>query len=143
MKKLTLSLLSLLALSVNSYALELHSFNAVKSAVLSGQTLHIAVDLNRCEATSLAAVNQTTWAGIYTPNIVAVVFDRIVTSVQHFTLDNPAFPDKPVYEFGKYSMTTDGNVNLTIQVLDATSYKPLSDKITLDCKMGSGAHIFI
>lgn len=54
----------------------------------------------------------------------------------YFTLNDPYFPTKPVYEYIRYTMTSDNNLNLSYQALDATTYMPLTDKFLFDCKIG-------
>ena len=138
MKKL--ALLASLLISTNSIAGELHNFNEVKTAIVTGKTIHIAINFSRCSASN-KGMTQSMSIGVFTPNAIAIT-DHIATSLTHFTLDNPSFPGKPVYEFVRYTITGDNNVNLTDQVLDAVNYTPISDKVSFNCKLETGAKIF-
>jgi hypothetical protein len=140
MKKLFL--LASLLLTSTSFANELHHYNDVKAAVITGKTIHIAVDLSSCIASS-KEMAQSTSIGVFTPNAIQVNNNHIATSLTHFTLNNPNFPGKPVYEFVRYTITEDNNVNLTDQVLDAVNYAPLSPKISFNCKIDTSAKIYV
>lgn len=134
MKKLAL-LVSFL-ISTNSVAGELHNFNEVKTAIVSGKTIHIAIDFSKCSASN-KGIAQSMSIGVFTPTAI-VVTDHIATSLTHFTLNN----GKPVYEFVRYTITDDNNVNVTNQVLDAVNYTPIADKSAFNCKLETGAKIF-
>lgn len=134
MKKLTL-LVSFL-ISTNSIAGELHNFNEIKTAIVTGKTINIAVDFSKCTASNKGVAPSIT-IGVFTPNSI-VVTDRIATSLTHFTLNN----EKPVYEFVRYTITDDNSVNVTEEVLDAVKYTPTSDKISFNCKLETAAKIF-
>lgn len=140
MKKLIL--LASLLITTNSFADELHNFNEIKAAVIIGKTIHIAIDFSKCAAPNKANA-QSMNVGIFTPSAIQVANDHIATSLTHFTLNNPGFPDKPIYEFVRYTITGDDNVNLTAHVLDAVNYISLSNRISFNCKIDSGAKIYV
>lgn len=125
----------------NCFADELHNYNETKLAVITGKTIHITIDFEKC-ATTNKKISRSMIVGVFTPNEIQIVNDNIATSFMHFTLNNPAFPGKAVYEFVRYTITGNNDVNLTAQALDATNYKPVSDTISFNCKIESGARIY-
>jgi hypothetical protein len=138
MKKLIL--FTSLLISTNVFADELHNFDQIKAAVLTGKTIHIAIDFSKCCPQNKVAEQMS--IGIFTPNTLQVTNHTIATSLTHLTLNNPRFPDKPVYEFARYTITADNQVNLMVQVLDATNYTPLTNKFSLNCKIDTDAKIY-
>lgn len=141
MRKLVL--LSLLFITTNALADELRNFDQVKSAVTTGKSLRIAIDFAKCVMDKNAYSQDKSNIAIFTPNeIVIDNNDRIVTSLTHFTLNNSNFPAKPVYQFVRYTLTADNNVNLAYQILDAKNYSILADTVSVDCKISSGAKIY-
>ena len=81
--------------------------------------------------------------GLFTPNeIIVDTNGRIDASLKHFTLSDPNFPNKPIYQFVRYTLTSDNNVNLITQLLDAVNYADLEHKVSFDCKIDVGAKIY-
>ena len=138
MKKM--ALLSSLILSTTSMAGELPNYNAIKTSVLSGKSIHIVIDFSKC-STSAKNIADSTSVGIFSPSSIAIT-DHIATSLTHFTLNDPSFPARPVYEFVRYVITDDNHVNLTTQVLDAVNYGPISDKISFNCPLETAAKVY-
>lgn len=137
MKKLTL--LSLLILSTTSSAKELHNYAEIKSAAINGKNIHIMVDFSQCTSEHPA---KFTNIGVFTPNAIQILNKYMATSLTHFTLNNPGFQDKPVYEFVRYTITDQNEVILTAQVLDAIDYHPLSGKMIFHCAIDSAAKFY-
>lgn len=135
-----LALLASLLISTNSIAIELHNFNEIKAAIITGKTIHIVIDFSKCSASN-KEITPSMGIGVFTPNTIAIT-DHIATSLTHFTLNNPSAPGKPVYEFVRYTVTDDNNVALTGQVLDAVNYTPISDKFSFNCRLEAGVKIF-
>jgi len=140
MKNLVLLFTGLLVLNT-AEAIPLHNFNDVKLAVSTGKTIHIAINSAKCS--NATKLNDSMNIGLFTPNEMAVLDTHIDTSLTHFTLNDPFFPGKAVYEFETYSITADNTVNLTDQVLDAVSYAALTDKFSFVCKIDDGADIYV
>jgi hypothetical protein len=136
MKKIILC--SLLLASTQSFADTLHNFNDVKSAVLTGKSIHIVVDFSKCGTLH----NQSMSAGIFTPNEIGVTDNHIATSLTHFTLNNPAYPNKPVNDFVRYTISDDTSVSVKSQALAATTYEPLESPSTVSCKIDEGVTIY-
>lgn len=134
-------LLTLTLMISNCLAAELKSYNEIKNAAMQGKTLHIVIDFAKCSPLNKKRT-PTTKIGIYTPNAIQIVNDRIVTSMTHFTRDHPSFPAKPVVEFIKYSVTDNDFVNVSYQVLKAVNYTPLSDQSSFICEIESGAKLY-
>ena len=139
MKKLVL--ISFLFIATNSFAGELHNFSEIKSAVTTGKSIHIATDFVKCSTSKKEAL-LSAHVGVFTPNEIQVIDTHIATSFMHFTLNNPSFPDVPVYEFVRYTITDDNNLNLSYQALDARNYAPLTKKASFNCKIDMGVKIY-
>jgi hypothetical protein len=141
MKK-ALCLITLL-LSANSYAEQLHNYEQIKSATAEGKNIRIFVDYSKCTTSSGQKV-MPSYSGAYTPNEVTINNDAgyIAASLLHFTMNNPQFPSKPVYEFIRYSISNDNSVVLTETVLNPVDYSPLTNKFTLNCKIDESTRIF-
>ena len=143
MKKLFL--LSLLFLATAGFAEELHHFDEIKSTVLLGKSIHIIINFSQCTTSSpsKSATKDQYNIGVFTPNeIIVNSKGHIASSLTHFTLNNPRFPSKPVFEFVRYTITTDDNINVIAQVLDATDYTSLSRETSFDCKIDTAAKIY-
>ncbi len=138
MKKLLVA--PFLFFATTSFSGELHNFAEVKSAVITGKQIHIATDFTKC--TSSNKNGAYGMVGIYAPTELQALDTRIVTSFMHFTLNNPGFLDKPVYQFVKYTISDDNNLTLSFQVLDARNYSPLSEKKSYVCKLDDGVKIY-
>ena len=141
MKKL-LCLTTLLFVS-HCYAEQLHSYDQIKSAIAEGKNIRIYVDYSKC-TTSSKQKSMPSYSGVYTPNSITINNDAgyIATSMLHFTLNHPQFLSKPVYEFLRYTITSDNSVVLTETVLNPVDYSPLSNKFVLNCKIDEGTKIF-
>jgi len=57
-------------------------------------------------------------------------------------LDNPAYPEKPLYEFVRYTIMDTNKVNVIYQMLDATNLSPLSRKMLFDCEIEVAAKFY-
>lgn len=137
MKKLVL-LASLLA-STFAFSQELINFEEVKTAITGGKKIHLTIDMLKC-TWNKPPVDVMTFA--LTPNEFGIVNDMIFIANTHFTLENPAFLNRPIYEFHKYIITPDNQLTLTAQVLDAISFKPLAEKKIIRCDINTGAKIY-
>lgn len=134
-------LLPFLFLATNSFADELHNFAEVKSAIMMGKSIHIVTDFTKCSSSKKEAF-QSTLIGVFTPNEIQIVNTHIVTSFMHFTLNNPSFPNVSIYEFVRYNITNDNNLNLSYQALDARNYSPLAEKASFNCKIDDAVKIY-
>jgi hypothetical protein len=130
-----------LFISINSFADVLHNYDEVKTAVINGQTIHIAIDFSQCTTNRLNLTAPSN-IGVFTPDTMQVADNYIATSFNHFTLNNPGFAGMPIYEFVTYTIIDKNYVKLTSQPLDATSYKPLADKVAFICQIDAGAKFY-
>ena len=130
-----------MALFGNGFCHTLSDFNAIKSAAIKGNTIHMAVDFLACDGPSQPLLDPVL-IGVITPDLLAITQDKIATSTNHFTLNDPSFSGKPVYEFVRYTFTSDNNLEIWMQVLDAKSFSKLSDKYTYQCKNGQGVKVY-
>lgn len=128
-------------LASSSFAATLGSYDAIHNNVVAGKSMRIAIDFAQCTAKGKALVQPMRLA-LYTPNEIAVFSDHIAASLTHFTINNPAFPGEPVYEFARYNITPDNTVNLSIQVLAAANYAPMTEKSEVLCTLGTAAKVY-
>lgn len=142
MKKFLLLPLLLTATSV--FANVLHNYDDIHAAVLDGKSIRIVTDFDKCTPHYRASKQRPGFGmGIFTPNEIIVGGDgSIAASFLHFTLNDPRAPSKPVYQFVRYTMTSDNNVNLSTKTLDAVTYAPITNSISFDCKIDSGAKVY-
>lgn len=138
MKKI--SFLALLLISTNNTAGQLHNFTEIKTAATKGKSIHIIIDFLKCVTRNKAPAPVS--MGVFTPNTIYITQDYVAASLMHFTLNNPGFPERPVYEFVRYTITPDNNVDVVAQTLDAVNYTPLSNKFSFYCQIGTGAKIY-
>jgi|SRR5579885_421958 hypothetical protein len=127
-----------------SFADQLHNYDQVKSAVVAGKSIRIFIDFSKC-ATSSKNAHMPSYLGLYSPNEIAINDDAgyIAASLLHFTLNNPAFPSKPVYEFTRYTISNDNTVVMSDTPLNAGDFKPLNEKLTFTCKLDESARIYV
>lgn len=138
MKLKALSLIPALLLGSNVFSAELHNFAEVKAAAAVGKPVHIVIDLMKCASPTPV---QTEMLLSLTPTGMVIRGNEIVTSLTHFTLNNPVSPNKGVYEFVRYTISND-NVNLKTDLLDAVTYTKLREQHSFDCKIGSGVRFY-
>lgn len=124
------------------FANTLHDYNDITSALISGKSLHIVTDFAQCNASNKLG-SEIRSIAIFTPNEIGITNDHIVTALTHFTVNDPYFPGKPVYEFARYTITPDNNMNVSLQVFDAATYALLKDKVSFNCKVGQSTKIYI
>lgn len=139
MKKLVLATL---LLTSNCFAGALHDFDAVKTAVMKGKTIHMVVDFTQCNKPMSGMEETIGVSGVFTPNEMLIVKNNIFASFVHFTTNNPRYNGKPVFEYVRYAITDANSVRVSFQTLAAADYTPLNEKSTVECKMDGGASIY-
>lgn len=137
-------LLPLLLTTTSVFANVLHSYDDIHTAVLDGKSIRIALDFDKCTPHYRASKLRPSFGiGIFTPNEIIIEGDgSIDASLLHFTLNDPHAPSKPIYQFARYTITSNNNVNLSTKALDAVTYTPISDGFSFDCKIDLGAKIY-
>ncbi len=76
------------------------------------------------------------------PNAFLVIDNkRITASDRHFTLDNPNSRDTPVFEFVKYTITSEGKATIKNTVLNASTYQPVAS-FQIECEFNNGLKAF-
>ncbi|EKD73851.1 MAG: hypothetical protein ACD_45C00172G0003 [uncultured bacterium] len=140
MKKLIL--LGGFFLTTATFAGQLHNYNDMVSAISSGKPLRFVTNFSQCETNNKKASSSTTLIGSFTPNEIGVTDSHIATSLTHFTLNDPFFLGKPVYEFARYTITPDNRMSVTLEILDASTYTSLMDKISFNCQIDIATKIY-
>lgn len=120
---------------------QLHDFNQVKSAVAEGKLIRILVDYTKCSSAKEFVANN---AAIFTPNAMAMSVDGTIGSyILYFTMKDPRYPGKGVFQYGRYILSNENTVKLIFRTLNAADYTPLDKEESMTCKIDDGAQIFI
>lgn len=134
-------LLSLIFLNSHCIANELHNFEQIKSAAMSGKTIHISVDFKQCSSAGKDS-SAPTVVGIFTPDKITVTDTQIATAFTHFTLNNPKYPDQPFYEYVRYTINDGNNVYIALQTIYAPNFSLVGKKQLFNCEVGLGAKFY-
>lgn len=140
MKKVLL--ISTLLFSINSFAMQLHTYDSIAAAIKNGTPIHIVTDYNQCQFSLKARPLTGTLIGSFTPNEIGVNDSHIATALTHFTLNDPFFPGKPVYEHDRFTITPDNTLTVDFQVLDATNYASLINPMKFTCSIDVATKIY-
>lgn len=134
--------LTALFLASTSFAEELHNFEQIKSAVFEGKLIRILVDYDKCAASSTQKKVGNNYA-VFTPNAMAIDNDgNIGTYVLYFTLKDPRYPSKAVYQHGNYVISKDNSITITFTTLNAADYTQLGTADIINCKIDDSAKVF-
>jgi hypothetical protein len=135
MKKYFLFILAALSFTNAANAAQrLPDFSSILMAIGHGQELSIVVDFTECDAAKKALFSGAL-AGVYKPDAFIQSADgSLAASLTHFTRANPMFPEQSVFEHARYTIKKDNTLNLKMIVLDAETYKPISDSYEMNCK---------
>lgn len=119
----------------------LHNYEEVLAAVYHGQDIRIGFEFDKCSSDSKAK-NAAFDFGVYTPNeIIVANSGAILASLNHFTLNDNNAKNQAVYQFARYKITADNNVVVSMQVLDAATWQPITPKKSFTCALNNGAYI--
>lgn len=132
-----------LLLASTGFASQLHSYDQIKSAVTDGKLIRIYFDYTKCSPSSkqLTLPNN---AAVYTPNAMSInTAGDIGSYVLYFTMNDPRYPNKAVYQHGKIAISTDNYITLSVSVLNAADFTLLDRDNTLRCKIDDSAKVFI
>jgi hypothetical protein len=92
-----------------------------------------------CNAQNLSA---NSLVGSVRPNAFLVVDNnRITASDRHFILENPIARGKPIFEFIKYNINSNGNVSIKNTVMNAINYEQITS-YQVECKLNNGFKAF-
>jgi hypothetical protein len=120
----------------------LPNYEQILSAVTQGQDIRIGFAFEKCTNETNTPVKSAFQLGIYTPNEVIVANSgSILASMNHFTLNDNQAKGQAAYQFARYKITTDNNIILSMQVLNAVTMQPVGVKQTYTCALGTGAFV--
>lgn len=128
-------------MATNGFAAKLGTFAEIQNSVESGKLVRIVINFSKCTGNNKSMIDSMRF-GAYTPNEIALLPDQIAASLTHFTLNNPSFPGIPVQEFVRYSIMPDNTLALSIQVLAATNYETMGEKLNLSCALDTAANVY-
>ncbi len=138
----TLLCFTTLCLAATGFADQLHNFDQIKSAVTKGKLIRIYVDYTKCSSVSKQSIIPNN-AAVYTPNAMVITSEgNIGAQILYFTMQDPRYPSKAVYQYGRYVISSDNFLTLTFTVLNAADYTPLEGNSSLHCKIDDGANIY-
>ncbi|MBX3709909.1 MAG: hypothetical protein KIT56_07835 [Gammaproteobacteria bacterium] len=126
-----------------SFAEQLHNFKQIESAVSEGKLIRILVNYEKCTPLSTQKMVGNHYA-VFTPNAMAIGNDgNIGTYVLYFTLQDPHYPSKAVYQHGNYIISKDNSITITFTTLNAADYTQMGTSITINCKIDDSAKVFV
>lgn len=122
---------------------QLHSYADVQKVLEKGSRIHFVLDFSKCEA-SAKNISTLNYSGYIVPNEMVMNNDAgyLATSILHFTLNEPRFPDRPVYVFSRYTLAKDGKMTLNYQTMDAQTFVPLAEKHSFVCQLDEGLRVY-
>jgi VirK protein len=133
---------STLLLSSTIFAHQLHNYEQIKVAVSEGKLIRIYTDYTKCNMLS-NTIMVGNHDAVYTPNAIAITNEGHITSyLLYFTMNDPHYPTKAVYQYVKYSIASDNYLHLTFNVLNAADYTPLGMNSSMDCKIDTAVKVF-
>lgn len=126
-------------------ATPLVDYSAVQDALLAGQTVKIITNFAQCTPGAKTAKNlaKMMMYGIFTPNEIGITDNYIATAMTHFTLNDPFYPNKPVFEFVRYTVKPDNTMQVSLNILDAANYKLLDGSMSFNCPLNDGVKFFV
>lgn len=144
MRKLYITLIVLAPLTL--YAKDLKSFKAIKEAVLSGQSIAVRTDFDKCASKTKMPIS-----GIFFPKSIMVVkkeleygkekiAPNIAFSNLHFTIRGGVAH----YESITYKLTPNNNLQLKTLTLNPQTFAPLKSKkpSIIHCQLNEGAFVY-
>lgn len=124
--------------SLVSQAAELKTFKSLASAVSKGTKMAFVLNLDNCTSdTSLHDLQVSTRP----KSFMLIGNEKVVASSEHFTLDEPGLVGRPILDFAKYTITTDGSMELRVTVMDARNYQAFA-RHQVSCQLGKGFRVF-
>lgn len=145
-KLLCLTATSLLLTSAWS-AEQLQSFDQIRLAVSTGKLIRILTNYEKCttlSATTMQAKAVANHFAVFTPNALAIdVNGDIGSYLLYFTLKDPMYPNRAVYQHGSYRISKDNTLSVTFASLNAADYTPLGNAVTINCKLNEGFKVFV
>lgn len=131
-----------LFLASTGFAEQLHNYDQIKTAVSKGKLIRILVDYEKCTALSTQKIVGNHYA-VFTPNAIAISNDgNIGTYILYFTLNDPHYPSKAVYQHGNYVISKDNSLAITFTTLNAADYTQLGNSVTINCKIDDSVKVF-
>ena len=129
-------------LSTISVAEPLHNYEQIKAAVMEGKYIRLVVNYPKCSAPEGKFKVPNNYA-IETPNALAITTEgSIGTYILYFTMYDPQFPLKPVYQYVRYKINKDNTLQMLFADLNAADYAPLGVESSITCKIDDGVTVF-
>lgn len=136
MKKLIwICFLFIFSTAVNAFALSIHSYQELASAMQAGDRFVVVLNIQECTGKSGPI-------GYFSPSKMMLVpasatsSEYIVTSDLHFT-DHKG----PRYEYTKYTFNSDNSIAIRTTIYDPLTFKPIADDHVINCSIDKGIRI--
>lgn len=129
-------------LTTTAFAEQLHNYDQIKSTIEKGREIRLYIDYTKCVLPSknLTLPNNS---ATYTPNAMAInTAGEIGSYLLYFTMNDPHYLNKPVYQFFKFVISPNNILTMTSSVLNAADYSFLQDEGTVKCNIDNGVNIF-
>lgn len=139
-KLISLCIFSLITLELFA-AKQLNNFAEVQDAVLSGSSINLVTELGLCKTNS-HVLDKDSFVSVKLDKIKLTQNKKLTASSLHYTLNNPRYKNKPVYEHMVYKVFADGYAVLTYSpILDNPSQQP-EFITTIHCQLNNGIKLF-
>lgn len=131
-----------LSMAANCFAGQLHNYDQIINAVSKGKYVRLFMNYQKC--TLQKGLNKVpNHFAVFTPNAMAVDDEgNIGTYLLYFTMNDPQYPSKPVYQYIKFKISTNNNLQMTLADLNPADYSPLGFEQTINCKIDEGVLIY-
>lgn len=131
-----------LFISSSSFAAQLHNYEQIVNAVSNGKFIRLVMNYQKCIIAKGVRTIPNNYA-VYTPNAMAIDTEgSIGTYLLYFTMNDPSFPSKPVYQYVKFIISKDDNLQMILKDLNPNDYSPLGFEQTLNCKIDDGVTVY-
>lgn len=135
-----LFILALVMTSSSLSASQLNDYGAIAFAIAEGSGLRVVFDMSHCQTDYPMKIEAV---GSITVKDAMVIKNKYITfSNLHFTLNEPRFKGKAVYESSKFILNTDNQMSLDISVLDAKTFDELGEQTHISCPLNQGVHFY-
>ncbi|MBB4007219.1 VirK family protein [Allorhizobium taibaishanense] len=121
-------------------ATALPNAGAVQTALTSGETVNVVLDLTKCTSADDQKKPGTMKGGLRISAFLIRPDNSISFSDEHFTITT--MDKKPIYQFLRYSLKPDDTVSFTMTTLSMPEMTQKGEVIAYNCKLGDGMSFF-
>ena len=119
------------------HAAPIQSYQELTAAIQDGKRLVFLLNLQECTGKPGMPIGYFTPTEIMLMPASETLPERVVTSFLHFTEQS----GKPVYEFVKFILNSDGTIAIRTAFYNPQNFEAIGLPHTLNCRMGEGIEI--